>query len=119
MESEPTMLRVIINQILHTGDGDRPHLLAQFKVDEHGIHPEAGDRTQAITTIPLIDPENGERLQSKDDPLRWARLLPLELRAGDLAVSVKDATEATEAARRDPIAELVAESSAETAELTH
>lgn len=119
MESEATMLRVIINQILRTGDGDRPHLLAQFRVDEHGIHPEAGDRTQAIATIPAIDPENGERLQSEDDPLRWARLLPFELRAGDLAVSVEDATETMEAARRDPIAELVTESSAETAEFAH
>lgn len=116
------MLRISISQIIRSEEGDSPELLAQFRVDQEGIHPEAGERTEAIATIPVIDPESGERLQSSDDPIRWARLLPSELRSGDLAVSVAERVEpsgAEERARRDPIAALVPESSATRAEPAH
>lgn len=116
------MLRVSISQIVRGSDGDSPQLLAQFRVDAEGIHAEAGERTDVVATIPVIDPDSGERLQSGEDPIRWARLLPLAMRSGDLAVVVEEEVEPTGAeadAREDPIAELVVESSAAPAEYAH
>jgi hypothetical protein len=116
------MLRVSISQIVRGEDGDSPQLLAQFRVDAEGIHAEAGERTDVVATIPVIDPDTGERLQSSEDPIRWARLLPSAMRSGDLAVVVEEEvalTEAEDNAREDPIAELVVEGSAAPAEYAH
>jgi hypothetical protein len=90
MKGLATVLRVSINQISRGPSGDVPELLAQFSVDGDGIHTEAGERTDVVATISVIDPESGDRVLSSDDPLRWARLLPLTLRSGDLAVRVQE-----------------------------
>lgn len=84
------MLRISISQISRGPSGDVPELLAQFAVDGDGIHAEAGERTNVVATIPVIDPESGERVLSEEDPVRWARLLPLAFRSGDLAVRVQE-----------------------------
>lgn len=82
-------IRVAVSQILHDDSGDSAALLAQFSVDEAGIHPEAGERVDVVEAIPVIDPNTGERLTSKDDPVRWAQLLPQSIRSGDLVALVE------------------------------
>jgi len=83
------MLRVSISQILHDEAGDSTELLAQFGVDEAGIHPEDGDRIDVVASIPVIDPDTGSRLTSDDNPVRWAELLPQTIRSGDLVALVE------------------------------
>ncbi|HKZ15740.1 MAG TPA: hypothetical protein VJL81_18030 [Solirubrobacterales bacterium] len=105
------MVQVSVSQIIHDESGDLVRLLAQFSVDEAGIHPEAGDRCDVIAAIPVVDPETGDRLTSEADPLRWARLLPQALRSGDLVALVEEVETATSStsAKRDGIAVLAAE----------
>ncbi|HEV3035132.1 MAG TPA: hypothetical protein VGX72_10110 [Solirubrobacteraceae bacterium] len=92
------MIRVSINQISPSASGDVPVLLAQFSVDSSGIHAEAGERTDVVASISVIDPESGDRVLSGEDPVRWARLLPLALGSGDLAVNLQE----VEAVREEP-----------------
>jgi hypothetical protein len=40
--------------------------------------------------ISILDPETGQQITRGDDPERWARLLPLAYRAGDLGVEVAE-----------------------------
>jgi hypothetical protein len=92
------MVRVSISQIRREESGDVPELLAEFIVGDDGIHAVAGDRVEQVATISVIDPDNGDRVLSAEEPVRWARLLPLAFRSGDLAVRVNEvAAEAGEA----------------------
>jgi hypothetical protein len=86
-------------------------LLAEFDVDQQGIHPLAGDRIEAVKTISVIDPDTGERILSSKNPVRWAQLLPLTLRAGDLAVSLEQRPVGASATQpvADPVAALAEE----------
>jgi hypothetical protein len=119
------MIRISVSQILHDDSGDSAELLAQFSVDETGIHPEAGERIDVVVAIPVIDPDTGERLTSDDDPVRWAQLLPQSIRSGDLVALVEEveAGAPSSRAKRDGIAVLAAEAAegprAPAAELAH
>jgi hypothetical protein len=85
------MLRVSLSQVVRTENGDVPRLLAQLRVDANGIDAEDGERTKEVLQIPVLDPETGKQIKSHEDPVRWARLLPLAIRSGDLVVFVEDA----------------------------
>lgn len=84
------MLRVSLSQVVRTENGDVPRLLAQFRVDANGIEAEDGERTEEVLQIPVVDPETGKQIKSHEDPVRWARLLPLAIRSGDLVVFVEE-----------------------------
>jgi hypothetical protein len=84
------MLRISISHVFRDQSGESTELVAEFSVDRNGVHPLAGKRTDEVSKIPVIDPETGDRVLSGEDPLRWARLLPSALRAGDLAVRVEE-----------------------------
>ena len=84
------MLRIYLNQVVRTEGGDTPELLAQLRVDSKGVVPEDGERTEEVLAIPVLDPKTGEQVTSQNDPLRWARLLPLAIRSGDLAIFVEE-----------------------------
>lgn len=104
------MLRVSLSQVVRTESGDLPKLLARFRVDENGIYAEDGERCDEVRAITVLDPETGERVESGEDPLRWARLLPQAIRSGDLVVFVEE--EAEKAPRREaagPMAEIAEE----------
>jgi hypothetical protein len=90
MKGATDMFRISISQISRVPSGEVPELLAQFSVDSDGIHPEKGERTDVVATIPVIDPESGDRVLSSEDPVRWAHLLPLAFRSGDLAIQVQE-----------------------------
>lgn len=119
------MIQVSVSQILRDDAGDSAELLARFSVDETGIHPEAGERVDVVATIPVIDPDTGERLTSDDDPVRWAQLLPQSIRSGDLVALVEQVEAGASSPRtgRDGIAVLAAEAAegslASAAELAH
>lgn len=64
-------------------------LLAEIQVDGHrivisGAVPEIVDPTMSI-----VDPATGRPLTFRDDPERWATLLPTAYRAGDVRVEVR------------------------------
>lgn len=84
------VFRVSLSQVVRTENGDVPELLAQLRVDRSGIEVEAGERGDEILSIPVLDPKTGEQVKSQEDPIRWARLLPLAIRSGDLAVFVEE-----------------------------
>lgn len=84
------MLRLSLSQVIRTENGDIPELLAEFRVDASGIEAVGGERTEEVLAIPVLDPKTGERVESQEDPVRWARLLPLTIRSGDLAVFVEE-----------------------------
>lgn len=51
----------------------------------------SGDRADWIDRdIPIRDPENGDQVDSRSNPERWARLLPLAYRSGDIDVEVTE-----------------------------
>ena len=61
--------------------------LADVWVNGQDVHIE-GDGSVFSTSIPVVEPESGERLTFEADPERWARALPTAYRSGDLLVSV-------------------------------
>jgi hypothetical protein len=104
------MLRVSLSQVVRTENGDVPELLAQVRVDAKGIEAEAGERTKELLAIPVLDPQSGERVESGDNPVRWARLLPQAIRSGDLVVFVEEVADgAPRDERGGPMADLADE----------
>ena len=61
--------------------------LADVWVNGQDVHVE-GDGSVFSTSVPVVEPESGERLTFEADPERWARALPTAYRSGDLLVSV-------------------------------
>jgi hypothetical protein len=61
--------------------------LADVWVNGREVHVE-GDGSVFSTSIPVVEPESGERLTFDADPERWAKALPTAYRSGDLLVSV-------------------------------
>lgn len=100
------MLRVSLSHIHRTENGDVPELLARFRVGPEGIQAEEGERIDEVLAIPALDPETGERVESKEDPVRWARLLPLAIRSGDLVVLVEEVAETVGDEEAGPMAVL-------------
>jgi hypothetical protein len=45
--------------------------------------------------ISILDPETGRQITRGEDPQRWARLLPLAYRSGDVSVAVAEVETAT------------------------
>jgi len=81
-------------------DPDRDEWVAQ-PVAELLAGPEevtlSGPRAEWVDLdISILDPETGERVTRGQDPERWARLLPLAYRSGDISV------EAAEVEAREP-----------------
>ena len=60
--------------------------VADVWVNGQEVHVE-GDSSVFSTSIPVVEPESGERLTFEADPERWARALPTAYRSGDLLVS--------------------------------
>jgi hypothetical protein len=60
--------------------------VADVWVNGHEVHVE-GDGSVFSTSIPVVEPESGERLTFEANPERWARALPTAYRSGDLLVS--------------------------------
>lgn len=59
--------------------------LADVWVSGQEVHVE-GDGSVFSVSIPVVEPESGERLTFEADPERWARALPTAYRSGDLVV---------------------------------
>jgi len=81
------MLRVTVTQF---HPEDPPDVLAELSVDEGGVRHVGGRNVESVATTSVIDPESGLLIMSSDDPLRWARLLPLAFSGGQV-VSVREA----------------------------
>jgi len=81
------MLRVTVTQF---NPDDPPELLAELSVDEDGVRHVSGRQVSEVANAFAIDPLNGDRLVSSDDPMRWARLLPHAFSGGQVA-SVQEA----------------------------
>ncbi|HCG00116.1 MAG TPA: hypothetical protein DEV93_06180 [Chloroflexi bacterium] len=63
---------------------------AELKVDGREVSI-GGDRQWVSLEVGVVDPENGEEVTFEKDPERWATLLPLAYRSGDVTVETTGA----------------------------
>lgn len=76
-------------------------IMAVIVLDETGVKHVAG--SDHYLQIPVIDPVIGERITAKEDPMRWAQMLPETIGYGDIEVAVRDvAAEAREPQSVEP-----------------
>lgn len=67
---------------------ERP--VAELLADGHELTISGPHADWISPDIRIVDPETGERVTRDDDAERWARLLPLAYREGDLNVELAE-----------------------------
>ena len=86
------MIQVSFNTFELDQDGEKwvKRLVAEVIADEEQVTVSGPHADWVNPDLAIVDPETRERITRLDGAERWARLLPLAYRTGDLEVEVAE-----------------------------